>query len=147
MLLRSIISILLFTFVIGADAQVSVNVFINGIKSGQYSIKADESKGGGIFYKKSVYKSAERLAIELKGNDMEKAMYKRSVDVTDGAEHSLYLATETPDIKGQFVISGKGILKRLAKGKPVTLYLLLNPANDKMMAPSRKLYIGSLSAK
>lgn len=127
-------------------AQVTVNVFINGIKSGQYSIKSDQ-KTGGIWYKRIVYKTTERLSIEVKGKVLANKMYKREVEATDGEDHSLFRVAETVGASGQFILTDKTLLKRLGRGKMVSLYLQLDPANEKSKMPSRRLFIGNLSAK
>ena len=63
--------ILLFTiFSAGAFAQVTVDVFINGIKAGQYTLTAKQTEGG-ISYKKSTYKSVDKLSIQIKGKYLE----------------------------------------------------------------------------
>ena len=146
MKLRSFLLLALVCIASCSFAQTTVNVFINGIKSGQYSIKPDQTKGG-IWYKKAVYKTADRLSIQVKGKELRNNIYKRMVDVTDGQDHSLFKADETTGIIGQFILSDKEVLKRLGNGKMVSLYLQMDPANEKSKAPSRRFFIGNLSAK
>ena len=83
----------------------------------------------------------------MKGKDLNNNAYKRMVDVTDEGDNSIYVAPETPSIKGQFLLSDKAVLKRLSKGKMIRLYLQMEPVNDKSKMPSRKLFIGNLTAK
>ncbi len=146
MKVRAYLIMLFIFFTTGTFAQFTVNVFINGIKTGQYVIKPEQTTGG-IWYKKKVYKNTERLSIEVKGNDIGITMYKRLVDVTDENDNSLFNAMETPGVIGQFLLTDKSVLKRLVKGKMVKLYLQMDPANDKSKAPSRRYFIGNLSAK
>ena len=146
MKIRSCLALLLVLLATGTFAQCTVNVFINGIKSGQYVVKAGQTTGG-IWYKKKVYKTTERLVIEVKGKIVGNAIYKRVVDVTDGEDNSLFIAPETSGITGQFQLGDKAVLKRLGKGKIVRLFLQLDPANEKSKAPSRRLFIGDLTAK
>ena len=146
MKIRSCLALLLVLLATGTFAQCTVNVFINGIKSGQYAVKTGQTTGG-IWYKKKVYKTTERLVIEVKGKIVGNAIYKRVVDVTDGEDNSLFIAPETPGITGQFQLGDKAVLKRLGKGKMVRLFLQLDPANEKSKAPSRRLFIGDLTAK
>ena len=146
MKLRSTLILLLLFSATGTYAQDTVNVFINKLKSGQYIIKANQEDGG-IWYKKKVYKNMSRLAIEVKGQYIGSNIYKRVVDVTDDKENSLFKAPESPGIFGQFMLTEKSVIKRLSMGKMVKLYLQMDPANDMMKAPSRRVFIGTLTAK
>jgi hypothetical protein len=146
MKLKSLMALLLIFFAAVSQAQVTVNVFINGIKSGQYAIKQDQTDGG-IWYKKSVYKQMDRLSIEVKGKELNNAMYKRMVEAVDDNSKSLLVAPETPGVVGQFILTDKGISKRLGKGKIVKLYLQMDPANEKSKVMSKRIFIGNLTAK
>ena len=146
MKLRSTLILLLIFSATGTYAQDTVNVFINNLKAGQYIIKANQEDGG-IWYKKKVYKNMGRLAIEVKGQYIGSNIYKRVVDVTDDKENSLFKAPESPGIFGQFMLTEKSVIKRLSMGKMVKLYLQMDPANDMMKAPSRRIFIGNLTAK
>ena len=88
-----------------------------------------------------------RLAIEVKGQYIGSNIYKRVVDVTDDKENSLFKASESPGIFGQFILTEKSVIKRLSTGKMVKLYLQMDPANDMMKTPSRRVFIGTLTAK
>ncbi len=127
-------------------AQDTVFVFNKGILAGQYIIKADQTAGG-ITYKKKEYKKMGPLTIEIKGIHLGGAVYKRTLELTGDKETTLFIADETPHIKGQFEITNKAIKQRMAKGRPVKLYLLLNPANERMKIVSKRLFMGTLSAK
>ena len=146
MKLRSLLALLFIFLSTGLFAQYTVNIFINGIKSGQYMIKAGQEDGG-IFYKKKVYKNMDRLVIEVKGKSIAGKTYKKSVDVTDDEQRSIYMAAETPGLPGQFILTDNAVMKRLGKGKIVKLFLQMDPANPKMMAPSKRIFIGNLTAK
>jgi hypothetical protein len=146
MKLKSLLIVTLLFFAANTHAQWATSVFLNGIKSGDYNIKEGQTDGG-IWYKKSVYKTMERLSIEVKGKDINNTMYKRTVEVVDDKAKSLLVAPETEGLPGQFVLTDKGIQKRLAKGKMVKLYLQLDPANASSKAPSKRYFIGNLTAK
>ena len=137
---------LLLFFAAGATAQVSVNVFINGIKSGQYVVKESQTDAG-IWYKKAVYKSMNKLTIEVKGKILNTDAYKRVVEAVDDNSKSLFISSETPGVLGQFDLTDKAITKRLSKGKIVKLFLQMDPANASSKAPSRRIFIGNLTAK
>lgn len=141
---RKLSLILLFAiFSTGAFAQVTVDVFINGIKAGNYTLKPDQAEGG-ISYKKSVYKSVDRLSIQIKGKSVDGGYY-RKVNVMGDDAKPLFTAAETEGVVGQFVLTDKAVLKRLAKGKPLKLYVEKTPANTKSTEPVKTVYIGTLS--
>lgn len=141
---RKLSLMLLLTFLVaGAFAQVTVDVFINGIKAGQYTLKENQTDGG-ISYKKSVYKSIDRLSIQIKGKSVDGGYY-RKVQVMGEEEAPIFVASETQGAVGQFVLTDKAVLKRLAKGKPIKLYVEKTPANTKSTEPVKVVYIGTLS--
>ena len=146
MKLRSLIVMLLLFIAVSSNAQVTVNVFINGIKSGQYAVKQDQTDAG-IWYKKAVYKSMNKLTIEVKGKVLNNDAYRRVVEAVDDNSNSLYIASETPGVLGQFDLTTKAISKRLSKGKIVKLYLQMDPASASSKAPSKRIFIGNLTAK
>ncbi len=146
MKLRSLIVMLLILVTAASKAQITVNVFINGIKSGQYIVK-DGQADAGIWYKKAVYKSMNKLTIEVKAKMLNTDAYRRSVEAVDDNSKSLILAQETPGILGQFDLTDKAVTKRLSKGKIVKLYLQLDPASAMSKAPSKRIFIGNFTAK
>ena len=146
MKLRSLIAILLIFFAATSNAQITVDVFINGIKSGQYIVKDGDAEAG-IWYKKAVYKSMDKFSIQVKAKIIKSDAYKRSVEAVDDASNSLMLSQETPGVLGQFDLSDKAIRKRLGKGKIVKLYLQMDPASPSSKAPSKRIFIGNLTAK
>ena len=141
---KSFFILLLTIFSASTFAQVTVNVFINGIMGGQYVIKFNQIDSGGIAYKKSVYKKVDRLSIQIKGKSVDGG-YLRKVEVMGDDATPIFVADETAGVPGQFILTDKAILKRLAKGKAITLYVEKTPANTKSMEATRKVYIGKLS--
>jgi len=146
MKLRSLIAILLIFFAAGSKAQITVDLFINGIKGGQYIVKDGDAEAG-IWYKKAVYKSMNKLSIRVTGKALKSDAYKRSVEAVDDASNSLMIAQETGGTLGLFDLSEKAVMKRLGKGKIVKLYLQMDPANPSSKAPSKRIFIGNLTAK
>lgn len=137
--------LLLFVFFTATTyAQTTVDVFINGIKSGQYSIKANQTEGGGISYKKSVYKDVDRLSVQIKGKSVDGGYY-RKVEVRGDDANPIFIAKETDGIPGQFILTNKKVVKRLGKGKPITLFVEKTPANTKSKEGVTKVYIGKLT--
>ena len=144
MKLKSLILPLLLFFANAGFGQVTVDVFINGIKAGQYVIKDGESTGG-ISYTKAVYKNMSRLSVQIKGNAVE-GPYTRKMEVLgDGATLLLKTADETAGAVGQFVLTDKTVITRLKKGKEVTLFLEKTPSNTKSMEAIKRIYLGSFT--
>lgn len=127
----------------GLFAQTTTNIFINGVMAGQIELKANETTGG-LSYKKSVYKDIDKLAIEIKGKSVDGGYY-RKVEVMGDALTPMFIATETVGAVGQFIITDKDILKRLKKGKPITLYVVKTPANTKSKEGISRVYLGTLT--
>jgi hypothetical protein len=141
---QKILLVLFLAFVsAGSFAQCTVDVFINGIKAGQISLAANQITGG-LSYKKSVYKEIDKLAIQIKGKSVDGG-YIRKVQVIGDAAEPMFIASETVGAVGQFVLTDKSIIKRLAKGKPVTLYVEKTPANTKSKEAVSKVYLGTLT--
>lgn len=146
MKLKSLIVALLLFSAAGTYAQVTVNVFINGLKSGQYEVK-ESATDGGIWYKKSVYKNMNKFTIEVKSKMLSNDAYKRVVEAVDDNSKSLLIASETPGVLGQFDLSDKAVTKRLGKGKIVKLYLQMDPASPSSKVVSKRIFIGNFTAK
>ena len=136
--------ILLFAFLsAGSFAQVTVDIFINGVKAGQYMLQKNQADGG-ISYKKSTYKSVDRLSIQIKGKSVDGG-YFRKVEVMGDDSTAIFVASETEGAVGNFDLTNKTVLKRLARGKDLKLYVEKTPANTLSKEPVRKVYIGTLS--
>lgn len=129
----------------GSFAQATVDVFINGVKAGQLSLKANQTSGG-LSYKRSVYKNIDRLSIQISGKSVDGGYY-RKVEVMGDESTPMLVAAETVGAVGQFILTDKNIIKRLKKGKPITLYVEKTPANTKSKESVTKVYIGTLTAE
>ncbi len=136
--------VLLFAFwSAGSFAQVTVDIYINGVKAGQYILQKDQMEGG-ISYKKSTYKNVDRLSIQIKGKSVDGG-YFRKVEVRGDDSTAIFVAAETDGAVGNFVLTNKAVLKRLSKGKALKLFVIKTPANTLSKEPVRKVYIGTLS--
>ncbi len=124
-------------------AQVTVDVFINGIKAGQISLKAGQDFGG-LSYKKSTYKNIDKLTIQIQGKSVDGGYY-RKVQVIGDDVTPMLIASETVGAVGQFDITDKDIIKRLKNGKPITMYVEKTPANTKSKEAVSKVYLGTLT--
>ena len=135
---------LFFAFLgIGSFAQTTVDIFINGIKAGQVILKKDQNSGG-LSYKKTVYKNIDRLTIEIHGKSVDGGYY-RKVHVIGDDVTPMLIASETQGAVGQFVLTDKNVIKRLKKGKPITMYVEKTPANTKSTEAVSKVYLGTLT--
>jgi hypothetical protein len=124
-------------------AQVTVDVFINGLKAGQIVLKANQAFGG-LSYKKSTYKDIDKLTIQIQGKSVDGGYFRKVHVIGDKAEPML-IADETVGAVGQFVLTDKEVIKRLKKGKPVTLWVEKTPANTKSKEAVSKVYLGTLT--
>ncbi len=141
--------LLLITFcviILSINAQIKVNVFINGIKAGAYAVKIDDVDDEGISYKKKVFKNADKLTVELSGKSLLKR-HTRKVQVVGDGDKDKVIETfnETVGAEGQFVLTNNTIFNRLSKGNAIKLYLLMTPVNTKSKMPSKKIFIGTIS--
>jgi hypothetical protein len=143
---KLLLTIALCTITILSQAQITVDVFINGIKSGNYTVKIDDIDDEGIAYKKKVFKKTDKLTIELSGKSLAKGYYRKVQVVGDGDKDKvLETFDETQGAVGQFILTNENVFKRLSKGNAIKLYLLLTPANTKSKMPSKKIFIGTIS--
>lgn len=69
------------------------------------------------------------------------------MEVTDNADLSFLNVPETAGPPGKFILTGPQLKSILTKGKPIKLYLLMNPVDDRMMIPSKRIYMGTITAK
>jgi DNA replicative helicase MCM subunit Mcm2 (Cdc46/Mcm family) len=124
-------------------AQCTVDIFINGIKAGQVSLKANQATGG-LSYKKSTYRNIDKLTIQIQGKSVDGGYY-RKVQVIGDDVTPMLIASETVGAVGQFDITDKNIIKRLKNGKPITMYVEKTPANTKSTEAVSKVYLGTLT--
>lgn len=124
-------------------AQCTVDVFINGIKAGQISLKANQPFGG-LSYKKSTYKNIDKLVIQIQGKSVDGGYFRKVHVIGDDVEPML-IAEETVGAVGQFILTDKAVIKRLKNGKPVTMYVEKTPANTKSKEAVSKVYLGTLT--
>ena len=141
---KSFLVLLLAFFSAGAFAQTTVDVFINGVKTGQYKIEAGQTGGGGISYKKSVYKKMEKLSIQISGKSVDGGYLKKLGVMSDGAASVIWVP-ETVGAPGKFEITDNSVFKSLINGKAVKLKIEKTPANTLSKEAVREVYIGTLS--
>ena len=128
----------------GSFAQVTVDVFINGTKAGQIVLNASQTTGG-LSYKKSVYKNIDKLSIQISGKWVDGGYFRKVLVLGDDALVPMLVAPETPGAVGQFILTDKEIIKRLKKGKPISLWVEKTPANTKSKEAVTKIFLGTLT--
>ena len=136
--------VLFISFAAASVAQCTVDIFINGVKAGQISLKAGQTTGGGLSYKKSVYKSIDKLTIQIQGKSVDGGYFRKVMVMGDG-EEALFTSSETQGAVGQFVLTDKAVIKRLKSGKSITMYVEKTPANTKSKEAVSKVYLGTLT--
>ncbi|HEX2684721.1 MAG TPA: hypothetical protein VHL77_12340 [Ferruginibacter sp.] len=125
-------------------AQVTVDVFINGTKAGQIVLNAKQTTGG-LSYKKSVYRNIDKLSIQISGKWVDGGYYRKVLVLGDDVKTPMLEAPETVGAVGQFVLTNDEIIKRLKKGKPISLWVEKTPANTKSKEAVTKIFLGTLS--
>jgi hypothetical protein len=142
---RKLFSLMILSLIITtAFSQSTVTVLINGVKKGSYTIKVDQTDAA-IILKKTDCKKLSKLEVQISGEYLGNAIYKRTLDIFDSTDHPVVNITETAP--GQFSVTNTIIKSMLLKGNNIKLYLLMEPADSRMMAPSKHIYLGNLSAK
>jgi hypothetical protein len=143
---KILLALVFCTITILTQAQINVNVFINGVKAGAYAVTIDDVEDEGIAYKKKVFKKTDKLTIEISGKSLSKGYYRKVQVVGDGDKDKvLEIFNETEGAEGQFILTNEDIFKRLSKGNAIKMYLLMTPANTKSKMPSKKIFIGTIS--
>ena len=127
-----------------AFSQSTVTVSINGVKKGAYTLKADQTDGG-IVINKSDCKKLNALTVQIKGEYIGNAVYKKTLNISDNSDKVLFNLPETKS--GLFTITNAKIKALLLKGGSIKLHLLMEPADSRMMISSKYIYMGTLSAK
>ncbi len=74
------------------------------------------------------------------------AAYKRTIELTDTSGESLYTSDESNTL-GVYKIDLSSICKKISSQTIIKLRLLKNPANDKMMLPSKMIQLAEIHLK
>jgi hypothetical protein len=132
--------ILVMTAVFGQDTTI---VWVNNKKVTQ-NVSTNNQKGRDLLLKKSLYRNYQSLVIQVTGGFIYDSPYKKSLEINGS---SIFIADETKNKPGFFDLSGTKARTILAGGKKLKLYLVLDPANPRMLMPSRRIYLGDLLMK
>lgn len=133
--MKKIATLAVFVFmIINMQAQQNISVFINN-KKAAVAVSGDAAPAV-IKLKKQKAATVKSLAIEISSNTAVAPVYKRTLAVFDGTDF-LQASDENSEKKGYFTFSNKKILSLLAAGKKLLVQLQLNPADERVMIPSK----------
>jgi len=118
-----------------AMAQETVKIFVNSKAAGNTVAEGGENLST-VKIKKMKSALVKTITLTTSGAFSNNAMYKKTVQVMDG-EVLLFTVAETKNAAGSFTLPATVLSKKLNAGKKIKLVLQLDPANDKMMMPSR----------
>ena len=140
-----LLSLLILSFVFSSGiAQTTVTISINGVKKGEFSINTDKANNT-VTVKKEDCKKMKQMQVQVQGEFTGMAVYKRSLDIADTKDKVLLSIPEKS--AGQFFITDPKIKALIQKGTAVKFFLLMEPANERLMVASRHIYMGTLTAK
>lgn len=123
-----------------AMAQDTATVFINGKAAGSVVTKGEEPVNT-VTIKKMKAALLKSVIIKLRGNYSSNLMYHKTLQAMEG-EVLLLNAEETKDTAGSFLLPVNLIRKKITGGKKIKLVLQVDPANKRMMMPSRIIPVG-----
>lgn len=124
-------------------AQDTTLAFINNRKAGK-CISKEGQKPCMISIKKTCFKKYKSFIIQVKGKNISGTFYNRELEITGD---SSIIINELKDQPGKFDITVTNSKEILLSGKTLQLFLVLNPANRRMMAPSKRIYLCDLKTK
>jgi hypothetical protein len=140
-----LLSLLILSFLFASGfAQNTVTISINGVKKGEYTINTDQANSD-VVVKKSDCKKMKQLLVQVNGEFTGLSVYKRSLDIAD--KNNKVLLNIPEKSAGQFFITDPKIKTLIQKGVSIKLFLLMEPANERLMISSKHIYMGTLIAK
>ncbi len=125
------------------DNSDTFSICINKKKVGEYIIKPGGAETD-LIIKKAAAKTIKKIELQVKGSLSLAPRYKRTIEMGDT---KTVIINETKDMPGHFNILTGGMIKELTAGKKILLHLVLEPANDMMMFPSKRILLGNLIMK
>ena len=142
---HKLFSLLILSFVFTSGiAQTTVILSINGVKKGEFNINTDKANNT-VTVKKADCKNIKQLQVQVQGEYTGMAVYKRSLNIADAKDNVLLSIPEK--LAGQFLITDTKIKALIQKGNPVKFFLLMEPANERLMVASKNIFLGTLTAK
>lgn len=142
---HKLLSLLILSFLISSGfAQTTVIISFNGVKKGEFNINTDKANNT-VTVKKADCKNSKQFEVQVLGEYTGLAVYKRSLNITDAKDK--VVGTIPEKSAGQFLITDTKIKALIQKGSPVKFFLLMEPANERLMVASKNIYLGTLTAK
>ncbi len=136
-ILVTAIAILFCTNIFSQDKiSVTINNKMRGetaVGEGPYVLTVNRSK----------YRNISKLVLRYKVQTT--SPYKRTIEVTDADENSIYTLVEGKN--GIYNINVSVIKKKLLNQKTIKVFLMENPANSMMAMPSRRKLLIELHLK
>lgn len=123
-------------------AQMMLSAKIKGTETVKKSIGEEPLR---IDINKSDYKGICSFDVIIDDNNVS-AAYKRTIELTDTSGESLYTSDES-NTPGVYKIDLSSICKKISSQTIIKLMLLKNPANDKMMLPSKMIQLAEIHLK
>lgn len=140
-----LLSLLMLSLVFTAGmSQNTVIISFDGSIKANYSITTGETNLL-VPLKKSDCKKLKKMLVQIKSDLIGAGPYKRSLDITDKADQTVVNLPETAN--GAFTLTDAATKALLAKGSLLKLYLLMQPADERLLIPTKHIYMGTLSAK
>ena len=139
------ISLIVFFILVtsAAFSQDTITILINNKKAAK-CISFPEQTGTNLPIKKATLKLIRSVAVQVKSDHTRATIYKRDLEI---AGDDPVIIGELRSRPGYFNLSKTSFKKDLLAGKILQLYLLMNPANEKMMIPSRRVFLANLMMK
>ena len=127
-------------------AQDTVTVYSNNKKVVSF-ISTETSTDKTIHLKKCCTKKTKAIFVKVKGTHTAQSMYRPSLEVTDAAEKNNSTLELISANDANFNITAVAKTYNVFKGASLKLYLVLNPANSKMMVRSQRIFLATLTNK
>ena len=127
-------------------AQDTVTVFANNKKIISFVCNESELEKT-IRLQKLSAKKIKQLFVQVKGVHTAKGIYQQSLEITDGGENESSTLQLTADLHPKYNILSLAKKYDLFKGSAIKLFLVLNPANPRMMVRSQRIFLVNLTTK
>ena len=137
------LTLFLFFTIPPVFSQDTVRLMINTRNAGQCITQPDQTETM-LHIKKVNLRSVKNITLIVKGEHTRAGVYKRDLEIS--GDESV-IVHETRLRPGFFNLSRTSVKKDLLAGKTVQLYMIMNPANNMMKIPSRRMFLVNLMMK
>ena len=129
-----------------AFAQDTVTVFANNKKVISF-ISDNNTTDKIVQLKKLSAKKTKQLSLQVQGVHTTQSAYRKSLEITDSDGNQSSTLELEPGSYSKYNIIGIAKKYNLFNGAAIKLFLLLNPANKRMMFPSKRIFLATLTDK